>query len=149
MISSTGMRMLEQAEPASKTRRLPETLTLGWAGLTLLSASAVNAVWSIVGPDLVAVFSALVQTGITTRLVLLGLFFAGGFSVFALRTWKQVWYGHLACVVGLVIAWNMIANLAIEIQGASVVALVAAGFILVRGLVNIQEGRERESQVLP
>jgi hypothetical protein len=111
--------------------------------LTLFLVVVANALWSIVGPTLVAVLSALVQTGIPTRLVLLGLFFAAGFALFALRTVKQVWYGHLACVVALATAWNMIARLAVRIDPTDVLALVGAAYVLVRGLVNIQEGQVR------
>ena len=84
--------------------------------VTLFLVVVANAVWSVIGPALVAVLSALVQCGITTRLVLLGLFFAGSFGLFALRTVNQVWYGHLACVVALTTAWNMIARLAVRID---------------------------------
>jgi hypothetical protein len=111
--------------------------------LTLFLVVLANAVWSITGPTLVAVLSALVQTGNPTRLVLLGLFFAVSFGLFALRTLKQVWYGHLACVVALATAWNMIARLAVRIDPTDVVALVGVAYVLVRGLVNIQEGHVR------
>jgi hypothetical protein len=146
IIASMGSRMFEEPERASKTRLLSDTASLGSAALTLFFVFLANALWSAIGPTAVAVFSALVQTGITTRLVLLCLFFAGGFGAFAFRTSKQVWYGHVACVIALVTAWNMIARLAIQIQAADVVALAGAGYVLVRGFVNIQEGHDREQQ---
>jgi hypothetical protein len=79
---------------------LSDTITWTSAAITLFVVLLVNELWNYIGPDLVAVFSALVQTGITTRLVLLGLFFGLGIAIFALRRWKQVWYGHAVCVVG-------------------------------------------------
>ncbi len=111
----------------------------------LLSVSLAIALWNVVGPTLNAVLSALVQTGVTTRLVLLGLFLAGGLGVFTLRLLKQVWYGYAACVIALVVAWNMIARLAIQIQAAEVVALAGAACLLVHGLLNIRRGHDKQA----
>jgi hypothetical protein len=119
------------------------TVSLASTALTLFAVLVTNALWSVIGPPLIAALSALVQTGITTRLVLFGLFFAGGFGVFVFRTLKQVWYGHVACVVALVTAWNMIGRLAVQIQPADVLALAGTAYVLVRGFVNIQEGHKR------
>jgi hypothetical protein len=141
--------MFEEPERTSKKRLLSDTTSLASAALTLFFVFVANALWSVIGPTVVAVFSALVQTGITTRLVLLCLFFGCGFGLFAFRTLKQVWYGHVACVIALVTAWNMIGRLAIQIQPADVLALVGAGYILVRGFVNIREGHDREQQAVP
>jgi hypothetical protein len=148
IIGSIRSRMFEEPERASKKRLLSDTTSLASAALTLFFVFLANGLWSIIGPTLVAVFSALVQTGIPTRLVLLCLFFGGGFGLFAFRTLKQAWYGHVACVIALVTAWNMIARLAIQIQAADVLALVGAGYILVRGFVNIQEGHDRQQQAV-
>jgi hypothetical protein len=109
----------------------------------LCLAFLANAVWAVVGPTLVAVLSALVQTGITTRLVLLGLFFAACLGWSAFRRLKPIWYGRVACAVALAVAWNMIARLAVQIQPADVLALVGAAGVLVHGLVNIQEGHDQ------
>ena len=62
--------------------------------------------------------------------------------MFTLRMLKQVWYGHAACVVALVVAWNMIARLAIQIQAADVV-LWRAACLLVHGLLR-RQGHDKE-----
>jgi hypothetical protein len=100
-----------------------------------------STIWDRISPDPIAVFSALVQTGVTTRVVLLCLFFVVAFVLYLFRTIKRTWYGYVEAVAGLAIGWEMIASLAIQIQAVSVVALVAGGYLLARGLVNIQEGR--------
>jgi hypothetical protein len=138
--------MFEEPERPSQKHLLSESASVASAALMLASVLPANALWNVIGPTLVEVFSALVQTGITTRVVLLCLFFGCGFGLFVFRTLRQVWYGHAVCVVALVTAWNMIARLAIQIQAADVLALAGAGCILVRGFVNIQEGtREHET----
>jgi hypothetical protein len=131
--------MFEPQVSPSK-RRVALDADLALAGFTVVAVILANALWNVVGPTLVEVLSALVQTGVTTRLVLLGLFAAGAFGVFVFRTLLPVWYGRAACVVAVVVAWNMIARLAIQIQAADVVALVGAAYLLVRGLVHIQAG---------
>jgi hypothetical protein len=132
--------MFEQRVSPSQ-RRLALDLDAASIGLLLAAVFGVNTVWSVIGPTSLAVLSALVQTGITTRLLLLAVFTAGAFGLFALRTFIPLWYGRIGCVVALVVAWNEIARLAIQIQAADVVALVAAAYLFVRGLVNIQAAR--------
>jgi hypothetical protein len=132
--------MFEQRVSASQ-RRLALDIDAASIGLMLAAVFGLNAGWNVIGPTIVAVLSALVQTGITTRLVLLAAFSAAVFGLFALRTFKPLWYGRMGCVVALVVAWNEIARLAIQIQAADVVALVAAAYLFVRGLVSIQEAR--------
>jgi hypothetical protein len=139
--------MFEQRERESKKRMAPGAFEPLAAVLTLFFVFLCNALWNVIGPTLVAVLSALVQTGVTTRLVLWGLFSAAGFGLFAFKTFKQVWYGHATCVIALVVAWNMIARLAVEIQSGDVAALAGAACVLVHGLVNIQEGN-MQTQVL-
>ena len=132
---------------AGSRKRLPAEIAEPVSAIVmLLSVFLASALWNVVGPTLNAVLSALVQTGVTTRLVLLGLFLAGAFGVFTLRMLKQVWYGHAACVVALVVAWNMIARLAIQIQAADVVALAGAACLLVHGLLSIRQGHDKEAR---
>jgi hypothetical protein len=100
--------------------------------------------WDRVSPDPIAVFSAVVQTGFPTRVVLLCLFFICACACYLFRTLKRTWYGYLECVAGLTIGWQMIASLAIEIQAHYVIGLVAGGYLLARGLVNVQHGRVSE-----
>jgi hypothetical protein len=111
--------------------------------LILIAGLAASAVWSAVGPTLMGVLAALVQTGVTTRLVLSCLVFASAFALFTFRTAKQVWYGYLACVAAVAAVWNLFASLAVQFQAADVVGLVFASYVLVRGLVNIREGERR------
>jgi hypothetical protein len=110
--------------------------------LMLLAGLVASAVWSSIGPPLYGVLAALVQTGVTTRLVLLCLFFSCGVALFALRTLKQVWYGRIACVGALAACWQLLGSLAVQMQPVDVLALVGAGYILVRGLVNIGPGSD-------
>ena len=107
--------------------------------LMLVAGLLASAVWSAIGPTLYAVLAALVQTGVTTRLVLLCLFLGGGVALFALRRLKQVWYGRVACVAALAACWQLLASLAVQMQAVDVLALAGAGYILVRGLVNIDQ----------
>jgi hypothetical protein len=111
----------------------------GAASMVVLAVVASH-LWDRVSPEPLAVFSALVQTGFTTRFLLLCLFFVGAFVLYLFRTVRRTWYGYIEAVAGLAIGWEMIASLAIQIQAVSVVALVAGGYLLARGLVNIQEG---------
>jgi hypothetical protein len=120
--------------------RAPETTSVASAMLLVFCGLLASAAWNFLGPTLIGVFAALVQTGFVTRLVLLGLFFASAFALFALKTLNQVWYGYLACVVALAAAWTLLASLAVQMQTVEVLELAAAGYMLVRGLVNIREG---------
>jgi hypothetical protein len=124
------------------SRAIPEPTGLFLMALFGLLAGVV---WSVIGPTLTSVFSALVQTGIPTRLVLLSLFFACGFGLFAFRTANQVWYGHVVCGVALAAGWNLLGMLAVQVQSVYVLALAVAGYMLVRGLVDIQEGSEEDA----
>jgi hypothetical protein len=117
------------------SRAIPEPTGLL---LMVLFGLLAGLVWSLIGPTVMSVFSALVQTGIPTRLVLLSLFFACGFGLFAFRTANQVWYGHAICGLALAAAWNLLGMLAVQVQSVDVLALVAAGCVLMHGLVNIQ-----------
>jgi hypothetical protein len=142
--SVSGVRSLSSVE--EHARRKPstsETVSVASAVVIVCSGLLASAVWSLIGPTPIAVFSALVQTGVPTRLVLLGLLFGCGFGLFALRTVKPVWYGHVLCVVAVAMGWDMLRRLAITIQPAEVLGLFASGYLLVRGFVDIQEGYER------
>lgn len=121
-------------------RSTSETVT--WASSAAIVAGGLltSFVWGAISPTPIAVFSALVQTGVTTRLVLVGLLFGCGAALFAFRTWNQIWYGHAVCVVAVAVAWEMLRRLAIQIQPADVIGLALSLYLLVRGLVDVQEG---------
>ena len=140
----SGLRSLSSIEAHERrTRSTSGTVSVASAAVLVCAGLLASAVWSVISPTPIAAFSALVQTGIPTRLVLLGLLFGCGVGLFAFRTRKQVWYGHVLCVVAVAMAWDMLRRLAITISSADVLGLFASGYLLVRGLVDIQEGHER------
>jgi hypothetical protein len=126
-----------------RTRSTTETVTLASGSATVGAGLLSSIVWNQVGDTPIAVFSALVQTGTPTRLVMLGLLFGCGVALLAFRTWNQVWYGHASCVVAVALAWDMLRRLAIQIQPADVLGLAASLYLLVRGFVDVQEGLAR------
>jgi hypothetical protein len=132
--------------PAVRTRLISPTLNLPSATGLVCGGLVAAALWDYFGETPIEVFSALVQTGVPTRLVLLVLLFACGAGLFAFRTRNQIWYGHVVCVVAVAMAWDMIRRLAIEIQPADVLGLAASLYLLVQGLTEIQTGREPSSR---
>jgi hypothetical protein len=140
MLNDDGLR--GNGSPRAET-------SLAAAILMLFLGLLASAIWSLISPTPIAVFSALVQTGFVTRLAFLGLFFGGAFGLFTFRTVKRGWSGHVQCIIALATAWSMFERLAVRIQAVDGLALAAAGYLLARGLVSTQEGHNRADVVLP
>ena len=83
----SGLRSLSSIEAHERrTRSTSGTVSVASAAVLVCAGLLASAVWSVISPTPIAVFSALVQTGIPTRLVLLGLLFGCGVGLFAFRT---------------------------------------------------------------
>jgi hypothetical protein len=130
---------------APRPRGTTDTVTLASASAIVGAGLLTSLAWSSVSDTPIAVFSALVQTGVPTRLVMLGLLCGCGAALFALRTRNQIWFGRAVSAAAVALAWDMLRRLAIQIQAADVIGLAMALYLLVRGLVDVQEGLSRRS----
>lgn len=82
------------------------------------------------------------------RLAVEIVFIAAGYALFKLKVHMQRLYGSLECAVAVATSWVILENAANGIRPEHIVGLIAAGYILVRGLSNISEGQQRLKRAL-
>jgi hypothetical protein len=110
------------------------------SAMLFVLAIVVSVVWSAVSAE---VLIRLVSGKFSTpgRVLALGVFFGIGYGLFKLRQFQQSIYGAIECIFAMAAAWTVLGQLTVEARTEHVVGLIAAGYVLVRGLTNYREGQ--------
>ncbi len=83
------------------------------------------------------------------RLLLEVVFIVVSVSLFALKLKRQKLYGFLECVFAIAASWTIVSRLQGQLFAQDAIGLVAAGYILVRGMSNYRDGQQKPSGTIP
>ena len=123
--------------------------SIGGQVLFVLGIIVMSALQPILQPYNDAAANYIVRTISTVvvnyygRLFLEVAFLGAVYGLYRLKKSKQRLYGGLECGFAVLTAWLVFERLSAIISLNEVVALIGAGYLLVRGLTNYSEGRDK------
>jgi hypothetical protein len=108
--------------------------------IVALSTSAVNFLIQWLDSSIVS-HSTSNQRGAAFMALASGIF---GLTGFALKLWKQSWYGAMEIIIGVLLAYNELAGGGAILQVTPILRLLTAVYVIIRGLSNFVEGFDIE-----
>lgn len=132
-------RFRAKSDAWAKRESRRDVMNLGFSLFSAVVALVAQNYDSVVWPWVQRVVTPLLQ-GIGGRLFFLITFILAAYGLFSLKQNMQRLYGALECVFAIASCWVVLAQVGSQIQPQQAVGLVAAGYILVRGLANWSEG---------